>query len=96
MTELKSSKVYRKLDAKFKVGGVEAADLLGVLILAAVLNLGLGRVPYGAVLIFGIPLLIFITLYFGKRGNPDGYLLHALKFYLSPGEVRAGSNEDEQ
>jgi hypothetical protein len=91
---LKTSLVHRRLDAKFKVGGVEASDLVGVLLLAAVLNLFLGRVPYGAILIFGVPAALFITLYFGKRGKPDGYLQHVLKFYLSSGELRAGYSED--
>ena len=91
---LKTSQVHRRLDAKFKVGGVEAADLLGVLILAAVMNLFLGRVPYGAVFIFGIPAALFVGLYFGKRGKPDGYLAHAIKFYLSSGALRAGSIDD--
>lgn len=93
--ELKTSQVHRRLDAKFKIGGVEAADLLGVLILAAVMNLFLGRVPYSAVIIFGVPAAIFVGLYFGKRGKPDGYLQHAIKFYLSNGALRAGNLEDK-
>lgn len=95
MTDLKTSQVHRKLDAKLKVGGVEATDLLFVLILAAVLNLFLNSVPFGPIFIFGIPGLLFIALYFGKRGKPDGYLLHALKFYLSSGKLSAGSTEDK-
>jgi hypothetical protein len=95
VTELKRSQVHRRLDAKLKVGGAEASDLLLSLILAAILNLILGRVPYGAVFIFGIPALLFAGLYFGKRGKPDGYLLHAIKYYLSPGELWAGSLGDE-
>jgi hypothetical protein len=91
--ELKTSQVHRRLDAKFKIGGVEASDLLGVLLLAAVMNLFMGRVPYGAVFIFGIPALLFVGLYFGKRGKPDGYLQHAIKFYLSTGALRAGNIE---
>jgi hypothetical protein len=95
VNELKTSQVHRRLDAKFKVGGVEAADLLAMLLLAAVMNLVFGRVPFGPVFIFGIPGLLFMGLYFGKRGKPDGYLLHAIKFYLSPGELWAGSFEDK-
>ena len=53
--ELKSSEIHRRLDAKFKIGSVEASDLLSVLLLAAVLNLVLGRIPYSAVVIFGSP-----------------------------------------
>ena len=92
--ELKTSEIHRRLDAKFKIGSVEASDLLSVLLLAAVMNRVLGRVPYGAVLIFGIPAALFVGLYFGKRGKPDGYLQHAIKFYLSSGELRAGNKED--
>ena len=94
--ELKTSEIHRRLDAKFKIGSVEASDLLSVLLLAAVMNLVLGRVPYGAVLIFGIPSALFVGLYFGKRGKPDGYLQHAIKFYLSSGELRAGNKEDHR
>jgi hypothetical protein len=94
--ELKTSEIHRRLDAKFKIGSVEASDLLSVLLLAAVMNLVLGRVPYGAVLIFGIPGALFVGLYFGKRGKPDGYLQHAIKFYLSSGELRAGNKEDHR
>lgn len=94
MSELESSAVHRRLDAKFKIGGAEASDLLGVLLLAAVLNLILGRISYAPIFIFGIPGLLFVALYFGKRGKPDGYLLHAIRFHLSPGALQAGTEAD--
>jgi len=91
---LKTSTVHRNLDAKFKIGGVEAADLLAVLLVGAVMNLIFGRLSIGPIFIFGLPGLLFCLLYFGKRGKPDGYLMHALKFYVSSGELRAGNTED--
>jgi len=91
---LKTSTVHRNLDAKFKIGGVEAADLLAVLLVGAVMNLMFGRLSIGPIFIFGLPGLLFCLLYFGKRGKPDGYLMHALKFYISSGELRAGDAED--
>lgn len=91
--DLKNSQVHRNLDAKFKIGGIEASDLIGVLILAAVMNLFFGRVPFGALFIFGIPAALFVALYLGKRGKPDGYLNHAIKFYLSTGELHAGERK---
>lgn len=91
---LKTSTVHRNLDAKFKIGGVEAADLLAVLLVGAVMNLIFGRLSIGPIFIFGLPGFLFCLLYFGKRGKPDGYLMHALKFYVSSGELRAGNTED--
>lgn len=91
---LKTSTVHRNLDAKFKIGGIEAADLLAVLLTGAVMNLIFGRLSVGPIFIFGVPGILFFALYFGKRGKPDGYLMHALKFFISSGELRAGERED--
>ena len=87
---LKTSTVHRKLDAKFKIGGIEAADLLAVLLLSALMNFVFGQMKIGPLFIFGLPALLFFALYFGKRGKPEGYLLHAIKYVLSPGELWAG------
>lgn len=91
---LKPSTVHRKLDAKFKIGGMDAADLLVVLIFAGVMNLIFGRLSIGPIFIFGLPGLLFVAFYFGKRGKPDGYLLHAIRYYLSPGQLRAGEKTE--
>jgi hypothetical protein len=91
---LRRSAVHRKLDAKFKIGGMEATDLLTVLILAAVLNLIFGRISIGPIFVIGLPSILFCALYFGKRDKPDGFLLHTLKYYLSPGDIRAGEKKE--
>ena len=91
---LKTSTLHRKLDAKFKIGGIEATDLLSVLLSAAVMNLFFGRFSFGPLFIFSLPGILFVVLYFGKKGKPDGHLMHSIKFYLSPGELRAGHKED--
>ena len=67
---------------------------VAVLFTAAVMNLIFGQFSFGPIFIFGIPAVLFFVLYFGKRGKPDGYLLHAIKYYLSPGELWAGEKED--
>lgn len=90
---LRTSIVHRKLDAKFKIGGIDATDLLAVLLTAATMNLFFGQVAFGPIFIFGLPSVLFCALYFGKRGKPDDYLVHALKYYLSPGELWAGEKE---
>ena len=91
---LKVSTVYRNLDAKFKIGGVEAVDLLAVLLSGAIMNLVFGQLSIWPLLIFGVPGVLFSVFYFGKRGKPEGYLTHALKYYLSSGELRAGETRD--
>jgi len=92
---LEKSTVHRKLDAKFKIGGMDATDLLAVLIFAAVLNLIFGRLNIGPIIIFGAPGILFFALYFGKKGKPDGYLMHAIKYLLSPGQLRAGEKKED-
>lgn len=74
---------------------MEAADLLAVALLAAVMNLFFGRTSIGPIFIFGLPGALLLVLYFGKRGKPDGYLLHALKYFLSPGRIIAGQKHED-
>jgi hypothetical protein len=92
---LKTSMVHRKLDAKFKVGGIEATDLLAVLILAALMNLIFGRLSIGPIFVFVLPGALFAALYAAKRDKPDGFLAHLIKFYLSPGELHAGGERTD-
>ena len=81
-TEMKTSQVHRRLDAKLKVGGVEAADLVVVLFWPIIQIVFLGECLTVPASIFGIPLLLFVGLYFGRRGKPDGFLIHAIKFFF--------------
>ncbi|MBX9765893.1 MAG: hypothetical protein K2X47_01360 [Bdellovibrionales bacterium] len=92
--ELFRSTVHRGLDVRMKVAGMEALDLIAALILAAVMNLF--RLP--TFLILGIPSTALIILYLGKRGKPDGFLIHLLRYYLTPGLYSAAqeSRNDNQ
>lgn len=86
--ELSRSTVHRGLDVHMKVGGMEALDLIAALILAALMNLF--HLP--ALLVIGVPALVLLVLYFGKRNKPDGFLIHLLRYYLTPGHYSAGSS----
>lgn len=88
--EIQSSSVHRKLDAKLKIAGLEAPDLLFVLIFAAVMNLFFGRTSLALPLVLVLPSLTLATLYIGKRDKPDGFLIHLVRFYLTPGFFSAG------
>lgn len=88
--DLDSSQVHRNLDGKLKVVGLEAPDLIFVLLIAAIMNLLFGQTRFVLLAVFGMPSLILTILYIGKRGKPEGYLIHLLKYFLTPGFYSAG------
>ena len=83
--ELSRSTVHRGLDVRMKVGGMEALDLIASLILASLLNFF--QMP--TVLMLGLPALTLIVLFFGKRNKPDGFLIHLIRYYTTPGHYSA-------
>jgi len=95
--DLHSSAVHRKLENKLKIAGLEASDLILLLLFAAVMNLFFGRTPFGPYVVFVIPSVIGVILYFGKRGKPDKYLFHLFRYYYMPQAFCAGdlSRDDE-
>ena len=88
---LNSSTVHRRLDSKIKIVGLEAHDLLFVLLFAAIMNLIFGQTALGTIMVFFIPAIMAAVLYFVKRNRPDNYLVHLTKFHLEPGHLSAGS-----
>jgi hypothetical protein len=87
---LKTSTVHRKLDARLKIAGLEAPDLLAVLLFAAVMNLIFGQTALALPMVIVLPSLLLLILFFGKRDKPDGFLIHLLRFYITPGIYCAG------
>ena len=61
--------VHRNLDSKFRLLGMELFDILSVAILASLLNLLFGPMPWGEVLVFGLPTLLSIGLYPWEKGE---------------------------
>lgn len=90
---LHSSTVHRRLDAKIKIVGLEAHDLLFVLLFAAIMNLIFGQTPFGTIMVFAIPMLMAFILFFIKRNKPENYLIHLIRFHLEPGHLSAGRTE---
>jgi len=88
---LEQSKVHRNLDGTIKVMGLEAPDLILVLLVAAVMNLFFGQTRLVLITVFGIPLLLLFTLYFGKKGKPENYLVHLARYLVMPSFYSAGS-----
>ena len=87
---LKQSIVHRQLDSKLKFLGMEALDLLCVMLFAGIMNLLFGKTSLALYLVFLFPFFMAVGLYMGKIGKPENYLLHLLKFYTTSGLYSAG------
>lgn len=90
--DLKSSTVHRNLKAKFKVLGMDAFDLLFVMILASVMNLIFGQTFLKNYLVFGLPAIILIILFITKRNREEKYLIHQIKRWFNSGQFSAGQS----
>jgi len=88
---LNTSIVHRNLDSKLKVFGFEIFDLVAVLIFAAIMNFVFGRSSLSFVAVIIIPCILGAILYCGKRGKPDGFLVHLFRFHLTPGTFVPGA-----
>jgi hypothetical protein len=89
---LNQSIVHRKLDSKLKIVGLEIHDLLFVLLFAAIMNLIFGQTTLGFYLVFVVPVFMAAILFIAKRNKPDGFLVHAIKYYINSGAFSAGNN----
>lgn len=77
------------LDKKTKVFGFEMADILLVFILLAVLNLLFGKTEQKLLFIWLPPTLLALLLKFGKKGKPENFIVHWLRFQFTPGVFSA-------
>ncbi len=97
MSELSISKVHRNLDAKIKIGSLEAIDLIGVLIFGVIMNMIFGNTNLNVPMSIGLPGAFLTVLYFGKRNKPQDFLIHLIRFYIAPSQYQAGEvSKDEQ
>ncbi len=88
---LETSRIHRRLDAKLKVVGMEAHDLLFILLFAATMNLFFGSTFLATYLVFILPVMMAVVLYFVKRNKPENYFLHLLTYKMTPGVYSAGN-----
>jgi hypothetical protein len=96
MQELDSSVVHRNLDTKLKIVGLEALDLLLVLVLSAIMGLFFDGGKLGFIFIFLFPVTLLVSLFIIKRNKPDGYIKDILKFYLGRGHFSASEELKNQ
>ncbi|USN48504.1 MAG: hypothetical protein H6626_05275 [Pseudobdellovibrionaceae bacterium] len=82
---LTTTSVSKCLDKKTKIFGFEMGDILLVFILLAVLNLFFGKTDQKLLLVWLPPTLLALLLRYGKKGKPENFIVHWLRFQFAPG-----------
>lgn len=87
--ELYTSKVYKCLEKKTLILGFEIIDLFLLSFVLCLLNFLFSASAYKLFYTFGPTLIMGIFLRVMKHGKADGYLIHWLRYHLTPGIYRA-------
>ncbi len=77
------SKVSRSLDRKSQIFCLEIMDIFALVTFCSVLNLMFGTTGFKIYLVYLPTLVLALTLILTKRGKPEGFLKHFLKYHLS-------------
>lgn len=85
------TKVPRNLENRLKLFGFELADLLVIFLYLSVSNLFFGPTKLKFPVVWMGTLALGLTLYFLKRGKPEGYLQHLIQFKLRPTAFVSGA-----
>ena len=82
--EIRTTQVSKCLDKKLKVMGFEVIDLFALFLTISVLNFIFGNTSFKIILIWAPSLSLAFILFFGKKGKPDNYLIHWLRYQFMP------------
>lgn len=82
---LKCNPVSKCLDKKTLIWGFEMADLIIVFLSLAFLNLLFGDTDNKLLLVWLPPFLLALVLRYGKKGRPENYLVHLIRYQFSSG-----------
>jgi hypothetical protein len=89
--ELRSVNVSKCLDKRLVLFGFEVYDLLAIFLTLSVLNLIFGQASTVMKLLFvWLPTItIALVLHYGKKGKPEMFLVHWVRFQIKPGTLNA-------
>ena len=87
--ELKVTEVSRCLDKKMMIMGFEIPDLLFIFLTMSILNFLFGTTNLKMLFVWLPSAAIALTIKLTKRGKPDNYLIHKIKFFVQPKYLRA-------
>lgn len=90
--ELKVTPVSKCLDKKMMILGFEIPDLLFIFLTISVLNFLFGSTSLKWLFVWLPSASLALTIRLAKRGKPDNYLVHWLRFQIKPGIYSAFSD----
>jgi hypothetical protein len=79
---LRSEPTSQSLEKKLLILGFEVPDVLAIFLFLSILNFVFGQTNYKLLLVWLPVAIVAVVLRIGKRGKPDNYLVHLVKFYL--------------
>lgn len=93
--EIQVTPVSRCLDKKMVIFGYEVPDLLMIFLTLSVLNFLFGMTSMKLALVWLPTIALAVTLRLGKRGKPENYLVHWIRFQIRPGHLSAFKESSE-
>lgn len=81
---LRSEPTSKSLEKKLLILGFEVPDVLAIFLLLSILNFLFGQTNQKLLLVWLPVILVAAVLRIGKRGKPDNYLVHLVKFHFRP------------
>ncbi len=87
--EVRVTPISKCLDKKLKVLGFEVVDLFAIFLTISILNFVFGSTNFKFILVWLPSLVLASTLFFSKRGKPENYLLHWIRYQFSPARFEA-------
>lgn len=86
---LKTTSVAKCLDKRLLLFGFEVMDVLAIFLTLSILNFVFGQTSLKLFLIWIPTGILAAVLHFGKKGKPDNYLVHWLRYQIKPGTYKA-------
>lgn len=86
---MRANSVSKCLDKKLILFGFEVMDVLVIFMVLSVLNLIFGNSSMKLLFVWIPTVSLALVLRYGKRGKPDKFLIHWLRYQIKPGVLSA-------
>ena len=82
---IRTTSMSKCLDKKLMIMGFEVPDLLAVFLTLSLLNFIFGQTNATLLLVWAPSIALALLLRISKRGKPENYLVHWLRYQVRPG-----------